>query len=54
MAVVPGLARAALIAELETQESELEAVLSALVADTRRQFVVDALPPKLSRSSYAP
>ena len=36
MAVVPGLARAALIAELETQESELDAILSALVADTRR------------------
>jgi hypothetical protein len=49
MVVVPGLARAASVAELETQESELvpDAALLALAIGTREQVVVDVLPPSL-------
>ena len=56
MAVVPGLARAASVAELETQESELvpDAALLALAIGTREQVVVDVLPPELAHPSFAP
>jgi len=56
MTFLPGLAHAASVAELETQESELEldATLSALVVSTRGQIVVDALLPELAHSPCAP
>ena len=56
MTFLPGLAHAPSVAQLETQESELEldATLSALVVSTRGQIVVDALLPELAHSPCAP